>query len=88
MTCNALTPSTCSALVHYTPNSPSGDFVGTDTFTYRATDGDAAQQHRDGDADPDERGADGDGRPDANRSDNQSDPDRDGHHQAMPTATR
>ena len=36
-----LTPSTCSALVHYTPNSPSGDFVGTDTFTYRASDGDA-----------------------------------------------
>ena len=42
LTCNGLTPSTCSAIVHYTPNSPSGDFVGTDTFTYQASDGTAA----------------------------------------------
>ena len=42
LTCNGLTPSTCSAIVHYTPNSPSGDFVGTDTFTYQSSDGTAA----------------------------------------------
>ena len=36
VTCTGATPNVCSATVHYTPNSPSGDFVGDDTFTYQA----------------------------------------------------
>src|SRR2546426_4588899 len=37
--CGSTTPRTCTATVHYTPNSPTGDFTGTDTFKYKASDG-------------------------------------------------
>jgi hypothetical protein len=40
VTCTGATPNSCSAVVHYTPNV-AGDFVGTDSFSYRANDGDA-----------------------------------------------
>jgi subtilisin family serine protease len=40
--CSLGSPSTCTQTAHFTPNSPSGDYVGSDSFTYHADDGAAA----------------------------------------------